>query len=110
MLTVSSPANLKNLSAIKSSHLKFVDPNQQPSNFASVPVFIQLGYNVHGNEPSGAEAAMLTAYTLVASRSLDVKNYIENAVIFIDPTINPDGRDRHTQWVNQYQAKKLGFR
>lgn len=107
MLTVSSPANLKNLSAIKSSHLKFVDPNQQPSNFASVPVFIQLGYNVHGNEPSGAEAAMLTAYTLVASRSLDVKNYIENAVIFIDPTINPDGRDRHTQWANQFKANSL---
>jgi hypothetical protein len=107
MLTVSSPANLKNLSTIKTSHLQFVDPSQQPTNYASVPIFIQLGYNVHGNEPSGAEAAMLTAYTLVASTSLEVKEYIENSVIFIDPTINPDGRDRHTQWANQFKSNSL---
>lgn len=27
-----------------------------------IPLVIQLGYNVHGNEPSSSEAAMLTAY------------------------------------------------
>ena len=107
MLTVSTPANLKNLSTLKSNHLKFVDPSQHPNNYAAVPIFIQLGYNVHGNEPSSSEAAMLTAYTLVASTSSEVKNYIENAVIFIDPTINPDGRDRHTQWANQFKANSL---
>ncbi|MDG2194539.1 MAG: M14 family zinc carboxypeptidase [Polaribacter sp.] len=107
MLTVSAPTNLKNLSTLKSNHLKFIDPSQNPKNYTEVPIFIQLGYNVHGNEPSSAEAAMLTAYTLVASTSLEVKNYIENAVIFIDPTINPDGRDRHTQWANQFKANSL---
>lgn len=107
ILTVSTPKNLKNLSTLKLNHLKFVDPNQNPNNYAEVPIFIQLGYNVHGNEPSSSEAAMLTAYTLVASTSSEVKNYIENAVIFIDPTINPDGRDRHTQWANQFKANSL---
>ncbi len=107
MFTVTSPENLKNLEAIKSSHLQFVNPAKSPKNYEEVPVFIQLGYNVHGNEPSSSEAALLAAYTLVASNSLEVLNYLEKSVIFIDPTINPDGRDRHTQWVNQYQAKTL---
>ena len=107
MLRVSTPENLKNLESIKTEHLKFIDPNQSPTNYNAVPIFIQLGYNVHGNEPSSSEAALLTAYTLVASNSSEVKNYIENSVIFIDPTINPDGRDRHTQWANQFLAKEI---
>lgn len=107
MLHVSTPENLKNLASIKSQHLKFVDPNQSPTNYNGVPIFVQLGYNVHGNEPSSSEAALLTAYTLVASNSSEVLNYLNNSVIFIDPTINPDGRDRHTQWANQYKANQL---
>ncbi len=107
MLRVSTPQNLQNIESIKGEHLKFVDPKQSPKNYNEVPVFIQLGYNVHGNEPSGGEAALLTAYTLVASNSAEVQNYLNNSVVFIDPVINPDGRDRHTQWANQYKAYSL---
>ena len=107
MLTVTAPKNLNNLESIKQSHLKFTNPNGSENNYGDVPIFVQLGYNVHGNEPSSSEAALLTAYTLVASNSPEVSNYLENAVIFIDPTINPDGRDRHTQWANQYKSNPL---
>ena len=107
MLTVSSPKNLSNLESIKSPHSAIVDPNSSAKNYNDVPVFIQLGYNVHGNEPSSSEAALLTAYTLVASTNSEVINYLNKSIIFIDPTINPDGRDRHTQWANQYKAKQL---
>jgi hypothetical protein len=107
ILTVSSENNLSNLEAIKTKHLEFVDPNKSPSNYDELPVFIQLGYNVHGNEPSSSEASLLTAYTLVASNSPEVENYLNNGVVFIDPTINPDGRDRHTQWANQFKANEL---
>lgn len=107
MLRVSTPENLSNLESIKAKHLEFVNPSSNAKNYDEVPVFIQLGYNVHGNEPSGGEAALLTAYTLVASNSQEVQNYLQNAVVFIDPAINPDGRDRHTQWANQYKANPL---
>lgn len=107
MLTISTKENLSNLSDLKEKHLQFVNPDLNPKNYNEVPVFIQLGYNVHGNEPSSSEAALLTAYTLVASNNAEVTNYLENSVIFIDPTINPDGRDRHTQWANQFKAKQL---
>ncbi|PHS54584.1 MAG: zinc carboxypeptidase [Lutibacter sp.] len=107
MLTISTKENLDNLEEIKAQHLAFTKPNITPTNYSEVPVFVQLGYGVHGNEPSSSEAAMLVAYTLVASTSLEVSNYLNKAVIFIDPAINPDGRDRHTQWVNQFQASPL---
>jgi hypothetical protein len=107
MLAVTTPENLQNLDNIKQKHLDFVDVSKDVKNYDDVPVIIQLGYNVHGNEPSSAEAALLTAYTLVASKNAEILNYLKNSVIFIDPVINPDGRDRHTQWANQYQAKNL---
>ena len=52
MLRVSTPENLKNLESIKEKHLQFVNPNLNPTNYDELPVFVQLGYNVHGNEPS----------------------------------------------------------
>ena len=107
MLRISNPKHLQNIDRIKAQHLEFVDPNAKPSNDAALPIFVQLGYNVHGNEPSGAEAALLTAYTLIASQNQEVLNYIDNAIVFIDPTINPDGRDRHTQWANQFKSRHL---
>ncbi|MAU27065.1 MAG: zinc carboxypeptidase [Muricauda sp.] len=107
ILTVTDPNNLANLSSIKEKHLAFTDPNQNVSNYGVVPIFINLGYNVHGNEPSSSEAALLTAYTLTASNHPEVLNYLKNGVIMIDPTINPDGRDRHTQWANTYQGNPL---
>ena len=107
ILRVSAPENLSNLEDIKKQHLQLIDPTITPKNYDVVPIFIQLAYNVHGNEPSSSEAALLTAYTLVASKSEEVQNYLTNAIVFIDPTINPDGRDRHTQWANQYKAISL---
>ena len=107
MLTISSPDNLANLDGIKQQHLAFTDVNITAKNYDDVPIFINLGYNVHGNEPSGGEAALLSAYTLVASEHPEIQSYLENGIIMIDPTINPDGRDRHTQWANMYQGTPL---
>ena len=106
ILTVTDPSNHDNLESLKTQHLTVIDPNST-TDLSNLPIFVNLGYNVHGNEPSSSEAALLTAYTLVASQSEEVKNYIQNAVIFIDPTINPDGRDRHTSWANTYKGNPL---
>jgi hypothetical protein len=104
ILTITSPENLSNLDNIKEQHLAFTDPTKNVSNYGDVPIFINLAYNVHGNEPSSSEAALLSAYTFAASNNPEILKYLKNAVIMVDPTINPDGRDRHTQWANTYQG------
>lgn len=104
ILNISTPERIQNITKYQDKHLELVDPNSNNTVDLEQPVFINLGYNVHGNEPSSSEAAMLTAYTLVASQSEAVKTYLEESIIFIDPTINPDGRDRHSGWVNMYKG------
>ncbi|SDG50380.1 M14 family zinc carboxypeptidase [Psychroflexus sediminis] len=106
MLTVTAPEHLAQLPALQEKHNRAADPSNT-EDLSDLPVFVNLGYNVHGNEPSSSEAAMLTAYILVASESEEVKNYISQAVMMIDPTINPDGRDRHSQWANMFKGDPL---
>jgi len=107
LLQIASPSNLENLESLKERHLDVVDPNTDVTDFKGLPLFINLAYGVHGNEPSSTEAAMLTAYTLVASQSEAVTSYLEEVIVFLDPTINPDGRDRHSNWVNSYRGQPL---
>lgn len=107
ILTISNTSNIKNLEQLRQQHLELVDTDKPLPDVSKLPVFINLAYNVHGNEPSSSEAAMLTAYTLIASKKSEVTSYLDNAVVFIDPTINPDGRDRHTHWANTRRGNPL---
>ena len=107
MLTVSSESNINNIESIRQEHLKYTVPGAQMELNKDLPIIINLGYGVHGNEPSSAEAAMLAAYTLVASNNIKIERFRNNSLVFIDPTINPDGRDRHSQWANQYKSINL---
>ena len=96
----SSPENHKNLEQIRLQHLS----NQTNGTNNKVPLVIHLAYNVHGNEPSSSEAALLTAYYLTASQSDQTKEWLNNMIITMDPVINPDGRDRHTHWANMHKG------
>ncbi|MGA9270837.1 MAG: M14 family zinc carboxypeptidase [Lutimonas sp.] len=107
ILTIGKPENLNNLEAIRAKHLQVVDPDTQVDDFSDLPLFVNLAYGVHGNEPSSTEAALLTAYTLVASESEQVKEFLNETIVFLDPTINPDGRDRHSNWANTYRGNPL---
>lgn len=97
---ITTPENHARLEDIRKKHLAqaFSESGE------SVPLIIHLGYNVHGNEPSSTEAALLTAYFLTASEDSETTQWLKDMVILIDPVYNPDGRDRHTQWANMHKA------
>lgn len=103
LLTITSPANHARLEDIRKVHLQRATQNVGDNE----PLVIHLGYNVHGNEPSSTEAAMLTAYYLAASESEETLNWLNNLVITLDPVINPDGRDRHTHWANMHKGTPM---
>jgi hypothetical protein len=103
MLTITAPENHQKLEEIRQNHLKRATQNVG----SDVPFVIQLGYNVHGNEPSGMEAAILTAYYLTASETAETQQWLKDMVIHLDPCRNPDGRERHTNWANMHKANAL---
>ena len=62
------------------------------------------GFSVHGNEASGANASILYAYHLVAGHSPKIDEILNETLIIIDPTINPDGYDRFVTDVNSMRG------
>jgi len=92
---ITSPANHSRLEEIRKKNLE---------GATDIPIVIQLGYNVHGNEPSSSEAALITAYYLAASEDEETLKWLNDMVILLDPVYNPDGRDRHTHWANMHKG------
>ncbi|MEM7297520.1 MAG: M14 metallopeptidase family protein, partial [Bacteroidota bacterium] len=104
-LTISSPENLANIDNIKAEHVKLTDPNSSGSlNTESMPIVTWLGYSIHGNEASGGNASLLTAYYLAAAQGDVIEEILNNAVIILDPCYNPDGFHRFSSWVNMHRS------
>lgn len=95
---ISSEENLRNLEAIRTDNLK--NAGLIPGIATPQKAIVWLSYNVHGNEASSSEAAMNTVYKLLTEHP----DYLDNAVIIMDPGVNPDGRDRYVNWYNQVKA------
>ena len=103
IVTITSAANYQKLEQIRQEHLSQIDP-AKPVLGNSAPIIINLGYGVHGNETSSTETSLLTGYFLAASNDAETQKWLSESVIFIDPSLNPDGRDRAANWLNAYHS------
>lgn len=101
-MIISSEQNLQRLEQIRQQHIAAARGGEERNSDA--PVIIWLGYSVHGNEPSAANAAILLAQYLAAADNEEVRNWLEHAVILLQPTLNPDGHDRFALWANMYKG------
>jgi len=69
------------------------------------PPVVWLGYSVHGNEASGASAALIMAWYLAHSDDAQVGAWLDDMVIVMEPVINPDGSARFAHWVNMHKGR-----
>jgi len=94
--------NIANLDSFADKMQKLSDPritNKKSAQqlIAQLPSSVWLGYGVHGNEISSTDAAMMTAYHLLAAPTESTnRKILKNTLVFIDPLQNPDGRSRFT--------------
>ncbi len=108
VLTITSPQNHGRLEQIREQHLALVDTSRAADlDLEQMPVVLYQGYSVHGNEPSGANAALLYVYHLAAAQGEEIQYQLDNAIILVDPVMNPDGLDRFANWVNSRRAMNL---
>ncbi len=97
---VALPQNLQRLDDIRKNNLRLSGSlsDNTPAQTDNAPAIVWLSYNVHGNETSSSEAAMLTLYALVSDSNAQTKQWLKNTVVIMDPCVNPDGRDRYVNW------------
>ena len=103
---IASKENLANLENIRKNNLRLANMSlDKMAADENGPAIVWLSYNVHGNEPSSSEAAMLTLYSLVDPSYTRSKEWLKKTVIIMDPCINPDGRDHYVNWFTQIVGK-----
>ncbi|MCP9235735.1 M14 metallopeptidase family protein [Lewinella sp. JB7] len=108
-LIFTSPENRNKLEDMRALHLNWnkQDGGLSENDIDRVPAVLYQGFSIHGNEPSGANAAPLVAYYLAAAPMSEVGKVLENNIVVFDPSYNPDGLNRFASWVNSHKNKTL---
>jgi len=96
---IGSPEHVRDIDQIRARIGKLADPRTTDDAEAEriaqdTPAIAWLGYSIHGDEMSGTDASVAVAYHLVAGVSADVTSLLKDVVVVIDPSQNPDGRER----------------
>lgn len=97
---ISSSENMENLEQIRKTNISLSRAEKGPFKLSKQPAILWLSYNVHGNEASSSETAMKTLYTFASGATQNVKDWLKNTVVIIDPCLNPDGRERYLNYFN----------
>ncbi len=107
-LVITSPDRLKTIATVQAQHVALSDPaRSQRADLKAMPAVVNLGYSIHGNEASGANAAVVAAYWLVASESDAARAARRDLVVLVDPMFNPDGIARFAQWANGHRGQNV---
>jgi zinc carboxypeptidase len=105
---LSSPENMQNLDAIVAQRALLADQRHasaaQIRDAAALPTVAWLAYSIHGDETSGADAALNLIHHLASDRSPATVQLLKDLIICIDPTMNPDGRDRYLTQQRELQG------
>jgi hypothetical protein len=106
---ISTPETLAKLDDIQSDLTALSDPRKTSDAEANaiierLPAMAWMAYSIHGNETSGADAALAAIYHFAADQSQATAELLDDMVIVIDPMMNPDGRARFAKSLEQYRG------
>ncbi len=107
LAVVSSPANLARLEALRSNAQELAHPESLTAEEAraiadSTPAFVDISGGLHASEVAGAQQQIQLAYDLLArTGDPEVKEILDNVVLFLWPSLNPDGQDIVVHWYRE---------
>ena len=107
LMIITSESNHSRLEQIRKQHLELSNSKNKDIDVSNMPIVVYQGFSVHGDEPSGSNASLPLMYHLLASNSQETIELLENTIILLDPSFNPDGLQRFSQWANSNKNQSL---
>ena len=107
LMIITSESNHSRLEEIRINHLELSNSKNKNIDVTNMPIVVYQGFSVHGDEPSGTNASLPLIYHLLASNSEETKELLNDVVILLDPSLNPDGLQRFSQWANSNKNQSL---
>jgi hypothetical protein len=109
---VSSPANIARLEEIRANALRLADPRtlDEPAARALAerqPVIVALGMSIHATEIAATQTAPELLYTLATSPDREITRSLDDVVLILFPSLNPDGHVITVDWYRQWKGTEF---
>jgi hypothetical protein len=111
MATISSPANLARLDEFKQIQAQLADPRKlgPPATrdrkaaelIARGKTIVLITCGIHSTEVGSYLSSTLIAHRLASSNEPEIQNILDNTIILLVPSLNPDGVDIVKDWYDK---------
>jgi hypothetical protein len=103
---ISSPENIRNLDAIRRANQRLADPRtlspEEAKQIASTQkAVLAIGCSIHATEIGANQAASELLYTLATASDPATLEILNNVVVILIPSLNPDGDRQVVDWYNR---------
>jgi hypothetical protein len=111
LAAISSEQNIANKERLQQIAKKIADPRglseaDQEALVREGKVFLFITCNIHSTEIGASQMAMEWAHALATAEDAETKRRLDEVVLLLLPSINPDGQIMETEWYR----KNLGTR
>jgi hypothetical protein len=111
MAVISSEANLAGKKRLQEIARRIADPRgltegDRAALVREGKVFLLITCNIHSTEIGASQMAMEWAYALATAEDAETLRRLDNVVLLLLPSLNPDGQIMETEWYR----KNLGTR
>jgi hypothetical protein len=107
MAIVTSEGNMRNLEKIRETARKLADPRglseEQVAQLArDGKAIVLVTCNIHSSEIASSQMAMEWAHALASATDTETKRRLDNVVLLLVPSLNPDGETMITDYYRKY--------
>jgi hypothetical protein len=104
---ISSEANINRLEELIEINKKLANPDTIGETEAQILLkkartFVLITCALHATEIASTQMSMILAYQLAKTENQMLQKYLDDVVILLMPSINPDGNIMVTEWYNKY--------
>ena len=107
MAVISSESNMGRLPRLKEIAKRLADPRgldaaEQAKLVEEGRAFLLITCNIHSTEIGASQMAMEWAHALASATDAETQRRLEEVVLLLVPSLNPDGQTMETEWYRKW--------